>query len=239
MNIWYCVECGDYHFLEPNTKKTERGSLQVCPLCKTMSVLPLHKKPFFRDSILKLGSQDDGSLSSFATSTQQEFPNLTFDDPRPQYRPLNYLIQCLNRTKDFIHIVTESIDSFFMGMLAMKYFESDIEIHVIVWHPQKMYPDLDRMMEHSIFVRAYERAFRPLTRGIRITTLSETHQKLIVLDGCFAFHGSANATFDGWSREGELIKFTTDINEIQDLNHKYFSKFVVKKLRPPQNRGKS
>ena len=228
MKIWYCHECGDYHFSEPDTEKSERGRLQSCPFCKTMSILPAHERSF-RD--LVIDSLDDGSLSSFATRTQQEFPHLTFDDPRPQYRPLNYLIQSLNRTKHFIHIVTESIDSFFMGMLAMKYFESDIDIHVIVWHPQKMYPDLKRMMGHSIFIKSYEKGFRPLTRGIRITTLSETHQKLIILDGRFAFYGSANATFDGWSRDGELIRFTTDINEIRDLNHKYFSKFIVKKLR--------
>jgi hypothetical protein len=238
MNIWYCAECGDYHFSEPNTEKPDRGRVHLCPFCKTMSIVPLHEKPSFRDLILSM-SEDDGSLSSFARTTQQEFPNLTFDDPRPQYRPLNYLIKSLNRTKHFIHIVTESIDSFFMGMLAMKHFESDIEITVIVWHPQKMYPDLERMMEHSTFVKGYEKAFRPFARGIRIITLSETHQKLIILDGCLAFYGSANATFDGWSREGELIKFTTDINEIRDLNHKYFSKFVVKKLHLPQNGEKT
>ncbi len=230
MNIWYCVECGDYNFSEPKTRKDERGRLQQCSLCRTMSIVPLHR--------LGLGfsfEEDNLTLESFGNGMRQEFPNLTFDDLRPGYRPLNYLIQALNRTKHFVHIVTESIDGFFVGMLAMKYFESDIDIHVIVWHPQKMYPDLKRLMEHSVFIKGYERRVRPLARGILVETISEAHQKLIILDGCVAFYGSANTTLDGWTRPGELIRFTNDIEEIQDLNHNFFSTFVLKKRAKKQD----
>ncbi len=232
MNIWYCVECGDYHFSEPKTKKDERGRLQQCSLCRTMSIVPLHRL----GQVFPL-DKDNMTLESFGNRMRQEFPNLTFDDPRPEYRPLNYLIQALNRTKHFIHIVTESIDGFFIGMLAMKYFESDIEIHVIVWHPQKMYPDLKRLMEHSVFIKGYERGVRPFARGILVETISEAHQKLIILDGCIAFYGSANTTLDGWTRPGELIRFTNDLEEIQNLNHNFFSTFVLKKRTKKQNRG--
>jgi hypothetical protein len=224
MNIWYCVECGDYHFSEPKTKKDERGRLQQCPLCRTMSIIPVHEL----NQVFPL-EEGDKTLESFAVTMEHEFPNTTFDDPRPTYRPLNYLIRALNKTNRFIHIVTESIDSFFIGMLAMKYFESDIEIHVIVWHPQKMYPDLKRLMEHSVFIKGYERGVRPLARGILVETISEAHQKLIILDGCIAFYGSANATLDGWTRPGELIRFTINPEEIQNLNRNFFSNFIVKK----------
>ena len=227
MNIWYCVECGDYHFSEPKTKKDERGRLQQCSLCRTMSIIPLHKL----GQEFPLYDDDDGSLESFARGMEQEFPNLTFDDQRPTYRPLNYLIQALNRTRHFIHIVTESIDGFFIGMLATKFFENDIEIHVIVWHPQKMYQDLKRLMDHSVFVKGYERGVRPFARGILVETISEAHQKLIILDGYTAFYGSANATLDGWTRPGELIRFTNDLNEVQNFNRKFFSAFVTKKRR--------
>src|SRR3990172_13386787 len=110
MNIWYCVECGDYHFAEPTTKKDERGRLQQCSLCRTMSIVPVHEL----NGVFPL-ERDDKTLESFAKRTRQEFANLTFDDSRPQYRPLNYLIQALNKTDHFIHIVTESIDGFFIG----------------------------------------------------------------------------------------------------------------------------
>jgi len=189
-----------------------------------MSIVPLHTL----SQVFPL-NDNDVTLESFANRMEQEFPNLTFDDPRPGYRPLDYLIQSLNRTKHFIHIVTESIDGFFIGMLAMKYYESDIEIHIIVWHPQKMYPDLKRLMEHSVFIKGYERGVRPFARGILVETISEAHQKLIILDGCIAFYGSANTTLDGWTRLGELIRFTNDQEEIQNLNRNFFSSFVVKK----------
>ena len=86
MNIWYCVECGDYHFFEPKTKKDERGRLQQCSLCKTMSIIPVHEL----SKIFPL-EVDDKTLKSFANSTKKEFPGMIFDDDRPVYRPLNYL----------------------------------------------------------------------------------------------------------------------------------------------------
>jgi phosphatidylserine/phosphatidylglycerophosphate/cardiolipin synthase-like enzyme len=86
-------------------------------------------------------------------------------------------------------------------------------------------------MEHSIFVKGYERGLRPFARGILVETISEAHQKLIVLDGCTAFYGSANLTLDGWTRSGELIRFTNDTNEVQNFNRKFFSSFVCKKRR--------
>jgi phosphatidylserine/phosphatidylglycerophosphate/cardiolipin synthase-like enzyme len=189
-----------------------------------MSIVPLHRmsRAFPLDD-------NDLTLESFAAQMVDEFPNLRFSDQRSVYRPLNYLIQALNKSQHFIHIATESIDVFFIGMLAMKYYESDIEIHIIVWHPQKIYPKLKRLMEHSIFMRGYEHGIRPFTRGILVETVSEAHQKLIVLDGRVAFYGSANTTLDGWTRSGELIQFTTDKGEIQNLNRDLFSNFVVKK----------
>lgn len=223
--IWYCCECGDYSFSVLRTPKDEDGRLQKCEMCGTMSVVPIHE---LRNDFSPY-EDDDGSLLAFSRGMEQEFKNLVFDDPREVYRPLNYLIQSLNRTKHFIHIATESIDSFFIGMLSTKYFESDIEIHVIVWHPQKIYPDLKRLMEHSIFIKGYEHGIRPATRGITIETVSEAHQKLIILDGITAFYGSANATLDGWTRPGEMIRFTNNLDEIKNYNRVFFSPFIIKK----------
>ena len=225
MNIWYCCECGDYSFSEPSTPKDERGRLQQCSLCRTMSVVPIHR---LSDNHT-LYDDDDGSLGAFVKGMKQEFPDLVFDDLRPVYRPLNYLIQSLNRTKHFIHIATESIDSYFLGMLSTKYFQSDIEIHVIVWHPQNIYRNLKRLIEHSIFVKGYQHGLRPMARGITIDTISEVHQKLYILDGITAFYGSANASLAGWTRPGEIIKFTDDIDEVSNLNRTFFSPFLIKK----------
>jgi hypothetical protein len=214
-NIWYCVECGDYTFSEPQTETNERRNLWTCPVCQTMSVVKLDRL--------------NDTLQAFAKETEAEFPSMRFDDSRPEYRPLNYLIQALNKAKYFIHVVTESIDGFFLGILAMKYFEHDIEMRVIVWHPQRIYQDLKRLMDHSIIFKGYEHRERPLARGILVATVSEAHQKLIVIDGCIAFKGSANATLDGWTRKGELIEFVTDPLDLRQLNRDYFAEFMARK----------
>lgn len=224
MNIWYCDECGDYSFLQPNTPMDKYTKLQDCLICHTqLGIVPLHEK----SSLFQ--PEKDVSLESFALSMKKSMPNTTFDSIKPQNRPLNYFLRCLNRTKYFINIATESIDGFFLGMLATKVFDSDIEVHVIVWHPQKIYQDLRRLMDHAVFIRGYEKGVRPLMRGITIDTISEAHQKLIIIDGQIAFLGSANATLDGWTRSGEIIQFETDIDKIQNLNHTYFSTFTAKK----------
>lgn len=215
MTLWYCVECGNYYFSEPQTRVNERHNIWTCPLCQTMSMV--------------LMEGQNVELQTFVDETKTEFPSMRFDDDRPEYRPLNYLIQAMNKAKSFIHVVTESIDGFFLGMLAMKQFEPEIEIRVIVWHPQKRYEDLNRLMDHSIIFKGYEHRERPLARGILVATISEAHQKLVVVDGCIVFKGSANLTLDGWTREGEIIEFVTEQSDVRQLNEKYFVKFMARK----------
>jgi phosphatidylserine/phosphatidylglycerophosphate/cardiolipin synthase-like enzyme len=84
-------------------------------------------------------------------------------------------------------------------------------------------------MDHSIIFKGYEHRERPLTRGIIVATVSEVHQKLIVVDGCMAFKGSANATLDGWTRKGELIEFVNDPLDLRQLNRYYFAEFMARK----------
>lgn len=215
MTVWYCCICGFYLFSEPKTNMNEKGNLWDCPFCKSIT------------SIVKETGRNIG-LRKFASDTLQDFPSRRFDDLRPQYRPLNYLITALGQARLFVHVATESIDNFFLGMLALKHFEQYLEQRVIVWHPQKMYTDIERLMSHSTFVKGYQHGERPFASGIVIATI-EAHQKLIIIDGCVAFKGSANATLDGWTREGEIVEFTTDKKDIWELNKTYFASFMAKK----------
>ena len=50
-----------------------------------------------------------------------------------------------------------------------------------------------------------------------------------ILDGITAFYGSVNATLDGWTRLGEMIRFTNDRGKIQSFNHTCFCPFVIKR----------
>ena len=58
----------------------------------------------------------------------------------------------------------------------------------------------------------------------------EIQQSLIIVDGIVAFKGSANLTFDGWSREGEIREVVMNFDEVMELNKKYFVPFYKKAL---------
>ena len=186
-----------------------------CDLCKTMSISKIDER--------------NRALRQFAKQMETEFPSRIFEDLRPQYRPLNYLIESVVEAKCFINIVAESIDKFFVGLLAPKLYQKDMAISIIIWHPQRIYRDLRRLWKHSILLKGYADVERPFTRGIFMEQINEAHQKLIVIDGLVAFYGSANATLDGWSREGEMVRFTTDMQEIQELNRNFYARFMAKK----------
>ena len=139
MVTWYCVECGYYQSSQPDTERVE--SLRTCPLCGTLSIVDLDRR--------------NAGLQNLVQSWEMEFPSMRFDDPRPQYGPLNYLIQALAEARHFIHIAAESLDELFLGMLSLKFFEEDIDIKVILWHPQKLYRRLDRLWDSSIIMKGY------------------------------------------------------------------------------------
>jgi phosphatidylserine/phosphatidylglycerophosphate/cardiolipin synthase-like enzyme/rubredoxin len=218
MSIYYCVECGYYQFTEPKPEKGGHpGTPLRCPLCNTMSIVYLDNR--------------NRDLQKLVKQWGNEFPKMRFDDPRLQYRPMNYLMEALVQAKHFIHVATESMDNFFLGLLSLKFFEQDIEIKVILWHPQKLYETQKRLWENSILLKDYRNLVRIFTRGISIDTINEVHQKLIIIDGYVALKGSANATLHGWSRTGELVEFSNDISDVAELNNEYFAKFRAKKRR--------
>jgi hypothetical protein len=217
MKLWYCLECGNYQFTEPKTKKDELGNIWMCPLCGEISIIDMCiQSPL---------------LSAMNKRLDRAYSSKRFVDYRPQYRPLNYLLEAINGTRSFIHIVSESMDRFFLGMLSMKFFNADdIEIRIIVWHHPRGYADLAALWKHSKILRAYHKIERPLIRGIIVETIPQAHQKLIILDGCVAFKGSANATLAGWTTQGNLIEFSANPTDIQALNQEFFSRFMANKI---------
>lgn len=215
MSTWYCLECGHYVFSVPGQRNQWLRNVWNCSLCQNSSVVEL--------------GEPSVSLLEFVSGTRAEWPSGRFDDPKPEYRPLNYVVEALAKASLFIHVATESIDGFFLGMLSIKQFEPEIEQRVILWHPRTMYQDLGHLMDHSKIVKGYEHRERPLARGLLVMTISRAHQKLIVVDGCIAFKGSANATLDGWTEQGNLIEFVTDRRDIQELNQTYFAEYTARK----------
>jgi len=218
--IWYCMECGYYQFSKPENegKELPGGILWTCPICQNLSLCDCNNRNVKLQNLVK----------GFA----DQFPQGRFVDPRPQYQPINFLIRALIEAKYFIHIAAESIDDFFLGMLAIKLLESpEMEIRVIVWHPQKIYQHLERLWDSSVIMKGFKNRERPFwIRGIILETIPEAHSKLIVVDGYIVFKGSANATLAGWSRgDKEIIEFSKNRPEIVDLNNQFFAKVMAHK----------
>jgi len=218
MNIHFCYECGDYYFAEP---PDNRHDLLRCSLCNTDSVIPINIV--------------NRKLVSLRKQMKEEFPLQRFLDDRPQYRPLNYLVEAFSRAKYFVNIVTESTDRFFLGMLAFKLVETNIPINIVIWHSKRITQDLSWLWEHSRIIKGYGTRTnfreRALTTGIRMDIIRNAHQKFFIIDGIVAFEGSANATLHGWTEQGNSIPFITDPQQIQVINRKYFSSYTAKKRR--------
>ena len=208
MEILHCGECGDYTF--PISQNIPR-KLSRCNNCKRKSVL-------IRDI-------SNMPLEALAKQMNYEIENKRFIYALPQYRNFNYLLDALSKAKYFINITTESVDMFFLGMLALKFRQKDIEINIIIKHPPSINPDLDWIRPRSELIK------RDTTTGIRLITVPSINQKLVVLDGYLAFKGNTNASLHEWTKQDSSLKFVTNRDEIQSLNRQFFSSILANKIQ--------
>ncbi len=98
------------------------------------------------------------------------------------------------------------MDQFFAGVLAIKA-KAGCKIKIVVMKPD----DFLRKFVESVW-----------EQNITIKYNYESHQKLVIVDGVLAFEGSANSTFAGWTREGEMRKLVTEPSVVKDLNDNHF-----------------
>ncbi|MFC1932619.1 hypothetical protein ACFLXU_03180 [Chloroflexota bacterium] len=213
--IWYCLECGNYSYEAPKVESTLRN-VWICDLCKADGVVDMKINP-------------SKELRSLIKDMEAAAPSGSFDDTRPYYRPLNYLLDALKLAKNFVNIATESMDAFFLGVLCLKQSEPEIEQRVMLWHPQRLYEDLGQLMNHSMVIKGFQKRENVISRGLLIATVSKAHQKLFVIDGVVAFKGSANASLDAWTDQGNIIDLVTNPISIQTLNRRYFASYMAKK----------
>lgn len=97
-----------------------------------------------------------------------------------------------------------------------------------VW---KLYEDLGQLVDHSTVIKGFQKRENIFSRGLLIATVSKAHQKLFIIDGVVAFKGSANASLDAWTDQGNIIDLVTNPINIQTLNRRYFASYMAKKRR--------
>lgn len=219
MDLWYCETCGYFDLSEPKTVKRSAHFLKEywdCPVCKEAVLNISRRSP--------LQEFNEPQLKEWIEELNESFPSGRLDDRRPQYAPLNWLVETFHWASYFIHITTATPpDDFFLGMLALKQaMYRHCYIRILTWRGKKNFQTLDMLGQSGFLPGVF-------TIGMEMETVPQLHQKLIIVDGLVAFKGSANATLTSWTREGELIEFTTNPSEVKALNDEYFVRFLWRK----------
>lgn len=137
--------------------------------------------------------------------------------------PLWGLTEALLRAQRFVHFTTWTIDTTMISMLRVV--SHRIEVAGVIGGPVNEF-NIDELKAGS---------GGPPWQGMNILharTTAETlfrsgpHQKVWIIDGMLAFHGSTNASASAWKRAGENldeVAAATDLDEVRELNAKYFA----------------
>lgn len=202
----------------PRHDYDEDKSLVRCPICE-VDYIPTKQFPTHWGFFKYLKTQglyiefDDLIGHSQKLATIAHNGRNFFASPRewPFYHPIRVLLEALLSAEKFVHFTTYGISDIFIG--AIKVIAQRVSVRGIISGVQ----DERRIKE----LTEYELEAPELT--IR---LSDTHQKIIVIDGLMAFKGSTNLTVRGWRNAAEgrdLVELVTDVKEVVELHNRYFS----------------
>ena len=137
------------------------------------------------------------------------------------YPPMRALLDTFLNAQKFIHFSSYGISFVLYG--ALKAISQRVSIRGIISNVKS--DQLDELTKHKD--EAPQLDLRIFQRGDELKDkLGIPHQKFIIIDGLIAFKGSANLTLDGWRKfevGREIIEFVTDVNEVIELNNRYFS----------------
>ena len=144
--------------------------------------------------------------------------------PDPEYWEYPYmkaLLQAFAVAQSFVHFVTfGSLPDFMIGV--MKLAAQRIHVNGVVSSPGGS--SLSRVLKSVNEDKAEASKLKLKVLASEVEDLP--HQKLVVVDGLFAFKGSANLHHQAWRKaedKKENIEVVTDIQEVVRLNNTYFS----------------
>ena len=144
--------------------------------------------------------------------------------PNPEYWNFPYLkalLQAFTVAQRFVHFVTfGQLPDFMIGVLKLA--AQRVDVHGVVALPDGR--NLSRLLRSVKDLRS--EAGKLHVKVLASEGGDLPHQKLVVIDGIFAFKGSANLTDLAWRKaedNKEDIEVVTDIGEVIQLNNRYFS----------------
>jgi phosphatidylserine/phosphatidylglycerophosphate/cardiolipin synthase-like enzyme len=130
--------------------------------------------------------------------------------------PLDCLIDALNQARQFVHIVSYSLDLVMTGVLGA--IKKRVPVRAVLGVCNENVEDEAKKLGLEISIHGKE----------KYGTIIPPHQKIVVIDGLLAFKGSANLSTSAWHNargpiRRDLIETATVIDEIRKLNNDYFA----------------
>ncbi len=133
------------------------------------------------------------------------------------YPPMRALLEALNTAQRCIHFTTFGISAFLLGALKLAAQRVPVRGIISGIKRDEIYRDLTTHAGDAPLMQ---------TRLFGQDSQWFPHQKIIIIDGLFAFKGSANMTDIGWRKAAqgrEHIEVITDMREVAELNNRFFS----------------
>lgn len=221
---YHCEKC--YGLLSSQDFSYTIKEKATCPICKVEYIVTDRFK-YSRDvgSYLEsqyLGIKFDNLIAHSKTLAWIGYKLRTASKNKfLKFQPMRALLESLGRAEKFVHFASYGLSHLLLG--SLKSTALRVPVRGIVSKPEdyvvdeiKRCPDETPALKIQVYgnVESVQKE-KPIP-----------HQKIIIIDGLIAFKGSANLTVSGWRKaaEGrEIIDFVTDVQEVIDLNNKYFS----------------
>lgn len=127
------------------------------------------------------------------------------------------LFQLMAATQRFFHFATWNISDAFLGAAAIL----STRVHV-----RGVVGKMDARQREALEVLESGSVNLSISVHGDASSWDSPHQKLYVFDGLVAIDGSANFTTQAWKKvdaKTERIRFVTDIDEVRDINNRFFS----------------
>jgi hypothetical protein len=205
-----CLRCGALFSRGDFGSSTEF----TCPICKLRYTNPRRDWSQLQFTIEK-PLEHAAELAGVAT--------LAVTGGNWSVTPLWGLTEAILRAQRFVHFTTWSIDTTMISMLRVA--SHRIEVCGVIGGPVNEY-NLDELKAGAGGPPWQCLNLLHATSPAESLIRSGPHQKVWIIDGMLAFHGSTNATASAWRRAGQNldeVSAATDLDDVRELNAKYFA----------------